>query len=88
MAYTPIVPAIQVYTGQTSESNDATTDLPLPSDPLPDDTPLPISHAVEFLADAFVEQKRIDEAKALFADLGGKYDRIRAAYWDYRGNAL
>lgn len=88
MAYTPILPAIQVYTGQSADSTETKSDLPLPFDPLPEDTPLPISHAVEFLADAYVEQKRIDEAKALYADLGEKHDKIRAAYWDYRKNAL
>jgi protein farnesyltransferase/geranylgeranyltransferase type-1 subunit alpha len=86
--YTSILPAIQIYTGQPADSTESASDLPLPSDPLPEDTPLPISHAVEFLADAYVEQKRVDEAKALYADLGEKHDRIRAAYWDYRKSAL
>ena len=56
----------------------------MPSDPLPDDTPLPISHALEFLADALVEQGKLTEAKTVLNELGQKYDRMRAGYWEFR----
>jgi protein farnesyltransferase/geranylgeranyltransferase type-1 subunit alpha len=87
MPFTPIIPSIHAYTGQDGE-NTATTDLPSPSDPLPQDTPLPISHAVEFLADALAEQGKKDEAGELYRDLGEKHDRMRAAYWAHRRSTL
>ena len=86
MPFTPVLPAVQIYTGQEREAT--STGLPLPSDPLPQDTPLPISHAVEFLADALAEQGKTDEAAELYKDLGERLDRIRASYWAYRRSTL
>lgn len=51
-------------------------------------TPLPVAHAVEFCADALVEQGRKEEAADLFVALGERHDRIRAAYWDWRRSCL
>lgn len=81
--YTPLIPAIAVYTGKdiVSESSGG---LPMPSDQLPQDTPLPISYALEFYAEALLEQSKKAEAAEIFAQLGNEVDRIRASYWDYR----
>ena len=56
----------------------------MPSNPLPADTPIPVSHALEFLADAYLEQGQGDDAADIFAELGQIHDRMRAAYWKYR----
>jgi len=83
--YTPLLPSIIPYTGSESiESTPEDYENPLPQDPLPKDTPLPISHALEFVADALVEQGKTTEAAEIFTDLGEKYDRIRLAYWSHR----
>jgi len=80
--YTPLLPAIAIYTGKDIPSD--STSLPLPCDPLPKDTPLPISYALEFYAECLLEQNKKDEAAEVFAQLGNEVDRIRASYWDYR----
>jgi protein farnesyltransferase/geranylgeranyltransferase type-1 subunit alpha len=81
--YTPLLPAIAIYTGKdiTSDSSDG---LPMPADPLPKDTPLPISYALEFYAEALLEQSKKDQAAEIFAQLGNEVDRMRASYWGYR----
>jgi protein farnesyltransferase/geranylgeranyltransferase type-1 subunit alpha len=81
--YTSILPAIAIYTDK-SISTDSSSTLPMPSDPLPNDTPLPISYALEFYAESLLEQSKKEEAAEVFAQLGGEVDRIRASYWDYR----
>jgi protein farnesyltransferase/geranylgeranyltransferase type-1 subunit alpha len=81
--YTSILPAIEIYTDK-SISTDSSSTLPMPSDPLPNDTPLPISYALEFYAESLLEKTKKEEAGEVFAQLGGEVDRIRASYWDYR----
>lgn len=56
----------------------------MPSNPLPKDTPLPISYALEFYAEASLEQGEKKEAAIVFERLGGEVDRMRASYWYYR----
>lgn len=56
----------------------------MPSDPLPKDTPLPISYALELYAESLLEQDKKKEAGEVFAQLGDEVDRIRASYWDHR----
>ena len=84
------MPALQVYTGRSSGTPQSaeTSTYPAANDPLPDDTPLPISHAVEFLADSLAEQGKTEEAAELFSELEEKHDRIRAAYWRWRKASL
>lgn len=83
----PLLPAILPYTAYQpnpdTEINDA-FHLPMPSDPLPQDTPLPIPLALEYLADTFIEQNRVDDAAEVFEKLSSKYDRMRAGYWEFR----
>lgn len=81
--YTSILPAIAIYTDKPI-STDSSSTLPMPSDPLPNDTPLPISYALEFYAESLLEQNKKEEAAEVFAQLGDEVDRIRASYWDYR----
>ena len=81
--HTSILPAIAIYTDKNI-STDSSSTLPMPSDPLPRDTPLPISYALEFYAESLLEQSKKEEAAEVFAQLGGEVDRIRASYWDYR----
>lgn len=45
---------------------------------------MPISHALEILADAMVEQGKEKEAVDVYDQLGQEVDRIRAAYWAFR----
>ncbi|WVO23079.1 uncharacterized protein IAS62_004424 [Cryptococcus decagattii] len=83
----PLLPAILPYTAYQpnpdTEINDA-FHLPMPSDPLPQDTPLPIPLALEYLADTFIEQNKVDDAAEVFEKLSSKYDRMRAGYWEFR----
>ncbi|ORY35543.1 hypothetical protein BCR39DRAFT_510606 [Naematelia encephala] len=81
--FTPLLPAIQTYTGHGSTPVKDFS-YPIPLDPLSRDTPLPISHALEFLADALAEQGKTEEAAEVFKQLGQEVDRMRAGYWDYR----
>jgi protein farnesyltransferase/geranylgeranyltransferase type-1 subunit alpha len=83
LSYTPLLPAIFAYTGRDDIPTTSTA-LPMPSDPLPQDTPLPISYALEFYAEALLEQGKKGEAGQVFAQLRDEVDRIRASYWDYR----
>lgn len=85
----PLLPAILPYTARDgiaaiAESTDE--DLPLPSEPLPRDTPLPISHALEYLADTLVEEGKPDQAREILTELSEKYDRMRAVYWGFRAS--
>lgn len=48
----------------------------------------PVSYAIEFQADALLEQGKKDEAAELYTELAEKHDRIRAAYWDWRRSSL
>jgi protein farnesyltransferase/geranylgeranyltransferase type-1 subunit alpha len=84
--YTPLLPAIAIYTGKdlTLPPSESEKSLPMPSDPLPRDTPLPISHALEFYAECLLEQGQKKEAGDVFSQLRDEVDRIRASYWDYR----
>jgi protein farnesyltransferase/geranylgeranyltransferase type-1 subunit alpha len=81
--YTSLLPAVAIYTGKELPSDPSIT-LPMPSDPLPKDTPLPISYALEFYAESLLEQGKKSEAAEVFAQLGNEVDRIRASFWDYR----
>ena len=81
--YTPLLSSIAVYTAKDIVS-ESSGDLPMSSDPLPQDTPLPISYALEFYAEALLEQSKKADAAEIFAQLGNEVDRIRASYWDYR----
>ncbi|KKY29046.1 putative farnesyltransferase alpha subunit [Phaeomoniella chlamydospora] len=43
------------------------------------------THALSFLADCYLEQGKIQEAKDIWIiDLAGKWDRIRKGFWAYR----
>ncbi|WWD19103.1 hypothetical protein CI109_103561 [Kwoniella shandongensis] len=84
---TPLLPAVIPYTTRpsaTSVESSSTFDFPLPSDPLPNDTPLPVSLALEYLGDSLIEQNQTTEAGQVFEELSLKYDRMRAGYWEYR----
>ncbi|RXK41121.1 protein farnesyltransferase/geranylgeranyltransferase type-1 subunit alpha [Tremella mesenterica] len=83
---TPLLPAILPYTEREDVTITAKeeTNLPMPSNPLPRDTPLPISYALEFLAESYQEQGLSIEAAAVYTELSEKYDRMRSAYWAYR----
>ncbi|WVQ82133.1 hypothetical protein IAT38_004261 [Cryptococcus sp. DSM 104549] len=83
----PLIPAISPYTARPSAtlpSPPESFDFPLPSDPLPKDTPLPVSLALEYLGDSLIEQNQETEAGAVFGELSTTYDRMRAGYWEYR----
>jgi len=82
---------VEPYTVETSvtvvdKSKDP--DLPLPTVAPTGDTPLPISHALEYLADALAEQGKTAEAGAVFEKLGQSHDRMRAGYWEFRKRQL
>jgi protein farnesyltransferase/geranylgeranyltransferase type-1 subunit alpha len=86
--YTPVLPSILCYTATSGDTQSSSSPedhiYPLRTTPLTKDTPLPISHALEFVADALVEQGKTADAAEIFEDLGNKYDRIRLAYWQHR----
>lgn len=92
---TPFLPTFIPYlTSSTSipstslpPAADASSPLPLAKDPLPADTPTPISFALEFYAEAMVEQGRTGDAEGVFRELGEEVDRMRAGYWEYRRRA-
>ncbi|KAI9637445.1 putative pheromone maturation-related protein, partial [Dioszegia hungarica] len=91
--FSPILPALHPYLAHPdlkslipSPPSSSLSNLPAARDPLPGDTPLPISHAVEFLADTLVEMGRLGDAGLIFAKLG-ELDRMRAGYWEYRRRA-
>jgi protein farnesyltransferase/geranylgeranyltransferase type-1 subunit alpha len=46
------------------------------------------SHALDFLADAWAEEGKIEMADKALRLLGDKYDRIRRNYWEWRRAAL
>jgi len=46
------------------------------------------SHALDFLADAWSEQGKIEKADKALGLLGEKYDRIRKNYWEWRRSLL
>ncbi|WVO13488.1 hypothetical protein L204_101108 [Cryptococcus depauperatus] len=83
----PLLPSILPYTAEPEKSNLTTSDsysFPLPSKPLPEDTPLPIPLALEYLGDVLIEQGENDAAGQVFKDLGRRHDRMRAGYWEFR----
>ncbi|WWC90667.1 uncharacterized protein L201_005603 [Kwoniella dendrophila CBS 6074] len=83
----PLLPAILPYTTRPSAKipgNPQDLDFPLPSSPLADDTPLPVSLALEYLADTLLEQGLSAEAGEVFSELSTQYDRMRAGYWEYK----
>lgn len=87
----PLLPAVLPYTAREgiaalAQSPDAA--LPLPSEPLPPDTPLPISHALEYLADTLVQAGKGEQARAVYLELGTTYDKMRAAYWHHRASSV
>ena len=75
----PYTAGVSVHLPETT-----TGDLSLALGPLPPDIPVPISYALEYLADALLEQGEASEAAAVFDELGQKCDRMRAGYWEYR----
>lgn len=86
---TPLLPAIATYTSRLDlVSPSDTTTLPMPQEPLPADTPLPISYALELWAEILVEQGKTEEARKVYAQLRDEADRMRAAYWDHRLRAI
>ncbi len=46
------------------------------------------SHALDFLADVWAEKGEVQKAERALELLGGKYDRIRKNYWDWRRDNL
>ncbi|KAL3474635.1 hypothetical protein BJX99DRAFT_175177 [Aspergillus californicus] len=50
----------------------------------PSDVEVKSSHAVEWLADVYAQEKAAAEAIRMLNLLGNKYDPIRKNYWDYR----
>lgn len=52
--------------------------------PLSEHTPTPVPLALEFQADALLEEKRDAEAKAVFEQLATEADQMRVAYWTMR----
>ena len=87
----PLLPAILPYTareGIAAIAQSSDPSLPLPSDPLPPDTPLPISHALEYLADTLVQEGKGEQAREVYEELGSTYDRMRAAYWHHRAASV
>jgi protein farnesyltransferase/geranylgeranyltransferase type-1 subunit alpha len=46
------------------------------------------SHAVDWLADCFMEQGEGEKARECLQALGRKWDPIRKNYWDYRARQL
>ena len=46
------------------------------------------THALEFLAAIWAEEKEVERAKKALDLLGSKYDPIRKNYWDYRRSLL
>ena len=87
LSLTPLLSAIIPYTAGTTIKQglkSASSEYPAPSYPLPIDTPLPVSLALEFFADALIEQGHMNDAAVIFAELSHQYDRMRAGYWEYR----
>jgi protein farnesyltransferase/geranylgeranyltransferase type-1 subunit alpha len=83
----PLLPTFAPYAaGSAAPSAPAVSlhEYPQPSDPLPKDTPLPVALALEFAADALVEQGRLSEAAMVYEELSEKHDRMRAGYWEFR----
>ena len=46
------------------------------------------SHALDFLADIWAEKGEVEKADKALSLLGGKYDRIRRNYWEWRRSLL
>jgi protein farnesyltransferase/geranylgeranyltransferase type-1 subunit alpha len=46
------------------------------------------SHALDFLADVWSEEGKVDKADKALRLLGDKYDRVRKNYWDWRRSLL
>ncbi|WRT68448.1 uncharacterized protein IL334_005424 [Kwoniella shivajii] len=83
----PLLPAILPYTirpSATVPEPSGDFDFPLPSSPLPDDTPLPVPFALEYFGDALLEQNQNMEAGEVFGQLSTQYDKMRAGYWEFR----
>lgn len=83
----PLLPAILPYTARPSAAPHKAPgdfDFALPSSSLPNDTPLPVSLALEYLADALLEQNSNAEAGEVFSELSLQYDKMRSGYWEFR----
>lgn len=85
----PLLPSITIYTNHpSSDSDTSTSTFPIRSEPLSNDTPVPISYALEMYAEILLEQGKKEEAGQVFEDLRDGVDRIRAAYWDHRLSSI
>ena len=91
---TPLLPSIAIYAALPLPDgtlpipdSDANTTYPIPVG-LSNDTPVPISYALELYAEILLEQNQKKEAGEVFGQLRDEVDKIRAAYWDHRLKAI